>query len=396
MRDNKQFSGLTTALGIIDGVVNYGLVPDGVTDNTAIFETIKTAVGTAPAVLFLRPGSYAASALLTFPTNIEVIGKGASFIGPIVSVKSLSWETASGGILNGGGVPSISAGITADRPAAGVAGRLYVSTDEKKIYRDMGSVWAQISPASYEYVANTSGVPSMSADLIANRPAAATAGRLFVGTDDLRIYRDTGTGWTEVSVSNGGVIDKMMHSVSFEAGGIVTSVTGSGSVLLGGAGIELTTGTTSGSTVNSSLRTMGSIAVAPNKNLKILFRMYTLHTADFNARFGFSNVNLTADIVDSWAGFRLSGTTLVAVTSDGVAATTTTITTTRAAGDQTPLEIHLSATDVKFYQGGALIATHTTNLPSATGARWLFGFIENLVAADKYIDLAHLTIQFDK
>jgi hypothetical protein len=49
-------------------------------------------------------------------------------------------------------------------------------------------------------VLNAGGTPSMLSDTFANIPAFGTAGRLFVATDTKKIYRDTGAAWEEISV----------------------------------------------------------------------------------------------------------------------------------------------------------------------------------------------------
>ncbi|MBK7890224.1 MAG: tail fiber domain-containing protein [Bdellovibrionales bacterium] len=51
------------------------------------------------------------------------------------------------GVMNGGNTPSIQSGLFAGRPAAGTAGRLYVTTDTLIIYRDNGSSWDAIGSA---------------------------------------------------------------------------------------------------------------------------------------------------------------------------------------------------------------------------------------------------------
>lgn len=59
--------------------------------------------------------------------------------------------------------------------------------------------WANVSgkPALVENAGNT---PSILADTEANRPAAGVVGRIFIATDTQRIYRDTGTAWVLVGV----------------------------------------------------------------------------------------------------------------------------------------------------------------------------------------------------
>lgn len=51
------------------------------------------------------------------------------------------------GVINYGGVPSAGAGLLANRPAAGVTGRLFIGTDTNILYRDTGSTWVTIGGA---------------------------------------------------------------------------------------------------------------------------------------------------------------------------------------------------------------------------------------------------------
>lgn len=51
------------------------------------------------------------------------------------------------GVMNSGNTPSIQSGLFAGRPAAGIAGRLYVTTDTLIIYRDNGASWDAIGSA---------------------------------------------------------------------------------------------------------------------------------------------------------------------------------------------------------------------------------------------------------
>ncbi|MED4299742.1 tail fiber protein [Geobacillus stearothermophilus] len=61
------------------------------------------------------------------------------------------------GVQNAGGSPSIQAGADASKPTAGVAGRLYVATDTKKIYRDNGTSWDVIGTINW---ADITGKPT--------------------------------------------------------------------------------------------------------------------------------------------------------------------------------------------------------------------------------------------
>lgn len=57
------------------------------------------------------------------------------------------------------------------------------------------------------FIINQSKSPAIYADVLANRPPAGVAGRLFIATDTLNIYRDTGSLWALLSgaVINGGL-----------------------------------------------------------------------------------------------------------------------------------------------------------------------------------------------
>jgi len=58
-------------------------------------------------------------------------------------------------LLNAGGVPSILSDITANRPVAGTAGRLFVDTTTNLLQRDTGSAWVDVgSSSTYTGTAN--------------------------------------------------------------------------------------------------------------------------------------------------------------------------------------------------------------------------------------------------
>lgn len=57
----------------------------------------------------------------------------------------------------------------------------------------------------YNDVLNQLGSPALYSDIFANRPAFGYTGRLFISTDTLEIYRDTGTAWQLLSSGGGGV-----------------------------------------------------------------------------------------------------------------------------------------------------------------------------------------------
>ncbi|QLY24879.1 hypothetical protein [Bdellovibrio sp. KM01] len=57
---------------------------------------------------------------------------------------SLSGYGITDGVQNAGGTPSVATGLDASKPAAGTAGRIYVATDTQKIYSDSGAVWTVV------------------------------------------------------------------------------------------------------------------------------------------------------------------------------------------------------------------------------------------------------------
>ncbi|UQD52298.1 hypothetical protein C0971_09960 [Bacillus methanolicus] len=62
---------------------------------------------------------------------------------------TLSGYGISDGVQNAGGTPSIQAGPDGSKPQAGTAGRLYIATDNKKVYRDNGTSWDLIGSINW-------------------------------------------------------------------------------------------------------------------------------------------------------------------------------------------------------------------------------------------------------
>lgn len=123
--ETRQYDARTTALQIIDAVANYGAKSDGVTDNTAIFEQIKTDVGANTVVVFLRPGTYVVNPVFTSPDNIEYVGNQAAFSGVDVRISRLRFRSDSVDIREFGA--SASADAAANTTAMHAAFDLAVS-----------------------------------------------------------------------------------------------------------------------------------------------------------------------------------------------------------------------------------------------------------------------------
>ncbi len=120
------------------------------------------------------------------------------------------------------GTPTFRALAATDLPSGVVTAGTYntVSVDT------YGRVTAGTNPTTLsghgitDAVQNAGGIPSLTSGLDAAKGSATTAGRLYVATDTLKIYRDTGSSWTVVSSANG-------------SGGTLTSLT-AGAGLTGG------------------------------------------------------------------------------------------------------------------------------------------------------------------
>lgn len=54
-------------------------------------------------------------------------------------------------------------------------------------------------------ILNQKGTPMFYSDIFANRPAAGVVGRIFISTDTYSIYRDTGSAWDQIGGSGSGI-----------------------------------------------------------------------------------------------------------------------------------------------------------------------------------------------
>jgi hypothetical protein len=111
-------------------------------------------------------------------------------------------------VLNTGGTPSIMSDITANRPAAGTIGQLFVDTTVKVLYRDNGASWDAIgSASSYTGTANQIDVLGNVLSLSLNPilpglagfvpPSGATADRPASPTTGITRWNST-LGYTEL------------------------------------------------------------------------------------------------------------------------------------------------------------------------------------------------------
>lgn len=75
---------------------------------------------------------------------VNALGVSATPEGPLNITAAAASSTY---VQNAGGTPSVQEGTHASRPAAGTAGRIYIETDTASIFRDNGASWDQIGAA---------------------------------------------------------------------------------------------------------------------------------------------------------------------------------------------------------------------------------------------------------
>jgi hypothetical protein len=96
-------------------------------------------------------------------------------------------------------------------PASPVLGDLWIdtSTTPNSLKKYNGTGWGiigAVTPEQIGAVKNAGNVPSIQSGLDASKPAAGTAGRLYIATDTFKIYRDNGTSWDIIGTVNWGDI----------------------------------------------------------------------------------------------------------------------------------------------------------------------------------------------
>jgi phage-related tail fiber protein len=202
--------------------------------------------------------------------------------------------------VQGTGVPSIASGPDASKPAASVAGRLYVASDTQKIYSDTGAAWVTVGTSAAggtvtgvtagtglsggtitssgtlslatsgvgagtynsvtvdtygrvtagtnpttlsgygitDSVQNVSStVPSIQAGASGSKPSAGASGRLYLEIDTKKLWRDNGSSWDLIASTVGSDITGTVSAGQMPAfTGDATSSAGSTALTLASAG----------------------------------------------------------------------------------------------------------------------------------------------------------------
>jgi hypothetical protein len=157
------------------------------------------------------------------------------------------------GVVNQFGAPSINENTFANRPTFGQAGRIFISTDTLLIYRDTGTAWAVLSPAG------TSATPGGSYDSFLGSSVQWNNGSGTFGGDSNFLYRD---GSVDFKVPKGAFnqISGSDYGSAVSMSGATLSTSGGGANYNVRGQFTLSSTITAGSTSGTITITYGSLA----------------------------------------------------------------------------------------------------------------------------------------
>jgi len=135
---------------------------------------------------------------LVLPDSLQLTSANAVLVTVASNTRSLRIVVVANGqaIAAGGSTPSSIIVQNAGSPLAGTYTAVNFAGGFSSVVDSGGGVATITAPVS---VANAGGSPSLQQAALASRPAAGTAGRLFLATDTNVLFRDTGSVWTALT-----------------------------------------------------------------------------------------------------------------------------------------------------------------------------------------------------
>ncbi len=165
-------------------------------------------------------------------------------------------------VVNAGGVPSLSSGTLAARPAFGTAGRVYFATDTKQEFIDTGVAWDQLNTNASDLVSGflaAARLPALTGDV------TSTAGSNSISLNTVPLTKG-GTGLTALGTANQ-VLGMNNAATGME---YKTITAGTGVTITHGANSVTIAATGSGGTVTNVTSANTDIAVASSSTTPVL------------------------------------------------------------------------------------------------------------------------------
>jgi trimeric autotransporter adhesin len=173
------------------------------------------------------------------------------------------------GVQNAGGTASIQTGLISVRPAFGTAGRLFLASDEKKLYRDTGTAWelvTSLTASDLTGTLNTAQLPIVPVSKGGTGLSASGTANQVLGVNS----GASGLEYKSITAGSGVSITHSAGAIQIAAtggGGTVTSVTGTAPIQVATAAgtstpvISLAAGTVNGQALVWNGSTWGSAMV---------------------------------------------------------------------------------------------------------------------------------------
>lgn len=146
-----------------------------IADNIVLLNSNVTGAASENGGIQVERGTTGADASLIWDETTDTWKAGLAGSETEISLATHTHTPASiGAVKNAGNVPELQSGLESARPAAGTTGRVYLTTDTKRIFQDTGSAWQVVG-----------GQDTLDWSSITNKPVASntTAGLVKIGAN---------------------------------------------------------------------------------------------------------------------------------------------------------------------------------------------------------------------